>query len=304
MHRYLLRRFLTLIPTVLGVSLLTFVLMYMVPGGPLHMEGIQSPESLKHLERIYNLDRPLHEQYFIYLGNALRGDFGTSFRFRDVKVSDIIAARFPVSAQLGLSALGTVLVGVPLGVIGAVRQNTAVDYLVMFIATVGYSMPNFVVSLFLLIVFAVTLSVFPVGGWGSPLHVILPAIALGLPWMSLIARLTRANMLDVLGQDYIRTARGKGLTERVVVFRHALRNAAIPLITMFGVFTARLIVGSMPIEIIFNIPGLGQYMVRSIQAADYSMIMGLALFFSFIVMGMNLLVDVTYSFIDPRIKYD
>lgn len=303
MTAFLLRRLLSVIPTVLGVSVLTFTLMYMVPGGPLDVDGIQSPDTRAHLEKLYNLDKPLPTRYLLYVGNALRGDFGKSIVYRNVNVSDIISNRFRVSGILGVSALAVVLVGVPLGVTGALRQNTFIDYLVMLIATAGYSIPNFVVSLFLILLFGLWLGLLPIGGWGTVRHFLLPAVALGLPWMSLIARLTRANMLEVLRQDYIRTARSKGLYERVVVFRHGLRNAAIPLVTMFGVLFAHLIVGSMPIEVMFGIPGLGQYMVRSIQASDYTMIMGLALFFSFIVIGMNILVDVAYAVVDPRIKY-
>jgi len=305
MGPFIIRRILFIVPIILGISLITFTLMYSVPGGPFDTEGIQSEETLRALERIYNLDKPVWQQYLLYIGGIARGDFGTSFRYRNLKVSEIIMDRFQVSLTLGLVSLCfTVVLGLAFGIIGAIKQNTIIDYFVMLLATVGYSIPNFAISVILLLFFSLILGLFPVGGWGTAKHVVLPAFALSLPWVSLLARLSRASMLETLRADYIRTARAKGLKESIVIYKHALRNAAIPMVTVMGTIFSQLITGSMAIETIFGLPGIGQYMVISISSADYTMIMGLTLFFTLIVVFVNLAVDLSYAFIDPRIRHD
>lgn len=305
MGPFIVRRLFSIIPVLIGISLITFSLMHAVPGGPFDTEGIQSEETLRTLERLYHLDKPVWQQYILYISGVARGDLGTSFRYRNVQVSEIIEERFRVSLGLGLVALCfTVVLGLFFGIIGAIKQNTFIDYLVMLLATVGYSIPNFAISVILLLVFSLTLGLFPVGGWGTVRHMFLPAFALSLPWISLLARLSRASMLDTLRADYIKTAKAKGLKESVVIYKHALRNAAIPMVTIMGTIFSQLITGSMAIETIFGLPGIGQYMVISISSADYTMIMGLTLFFAFVVVIMNLLVDISYGLIDPRIRYD
>jgi oligopeptide transport system permease protein len=302
--KYIVRRLLFLIPVLIGISFITFTLLHVIPGGPFDVEGIQTAEAKANLEKIYHLDKPFIVQYLIFLGGAVRGDLGTSYRLRGVKVSSIIAERFNVSWRLGLAGmLVTILIGVPAGVIAAVRHNQWPDYTVMFGSTVGYSIPNFVVSMLLLIVFAVTFRLFPVGGWGGPRNIVLPAIALGLPWASALARFTRASMLEALQQDYIRTAWAKGLPRRSVLLRHGLRNAAIPLLTVLGAVAGELLTGSVAIEKIFGIPGIGQYMVTAIESSDYPMVLGLVLFYAFLIVIINLVVDLTYTVVDPRIKY-
>jgi oligopeptide transport system permease protein len=302
--KYIIRRVLFLIPILIGVSFMTFGLLHVIPGGPFDVTGLQTQQAKQELEAIYHLDRPFMVQYLLYLKGVVHGDLGTSYRLRGVKVSSIIAQRFNVSWRLGLAGLFVVIVvGVPAGVIAAVRHNKWPDYTVMFGATVGYSIPNFVVSLLLLLVFSVSLRLLPVGGWGTPQNIILPAIALGLPWASAMARFTRASMLEALTQDYVRTARAKGLASRSVLTQHALRNAAIPLLTVLGAVAGELLTGSVAVEKIFGIPGIGQYMVIAIETADYPMVMGLVLFYAFLIVIINLIVDITYTVVDPRIKY-
>lgn len=293
-----------LIPVLIGISFITFTLLHVIPGGPFDVEGIQTQQAKENLEKIYHLDKPFVVQYLLFLGGAVRGDLGTSYRLRGVNVSTVIAERFNVSWRLGLAGLFvTIIVGVPAGVIAAVRHNKWPDYTVMLGATVGYSIPNFVVSMMLLIVFSVTFRIFPVGGWGGPQHMVLPAIALGLPWASALARFTRASMLEALHQDYVRTARAKGLRSRAVLTQHALRNAAIPLLTVLGAVAGELLTGSVAVEKIFGIPGIGQYMVMAIESSDYPMVLGLVLFYAFLIVIINLIVDIAYTIVDPRIKY-
>jgi oligopeptide transport system permease protein len=301
---YLIRRLIFSVPTLLGVSLVTFALMHAAPGGPFDTDAILPDATKRLLLAKYHLDLPVWQQYLLYLRGTVTGDLGTSIRNPGVTVTDLIASRFAVSLQLGLAALVvTLAVGLPLGVIAATHHNRWADRLAMLTSLAGYSVPNFVVGVVLLLIFAVILKLVPVGGWGAPNQFILPAIALGLPWSSIIGRLVRANMLEVLGQDYVRTARSKGLDPPHVLIRHALRNAMIPTVTVTGILTADLITGSMVIETIFGIPGLGQYFVGSILNSDYPVIMGTALFYALLLVLMNLLVDVVYSYLDPRIRY-
>lgn len=264
-----------------------------------------SDAARENLAKLYGLNLSIDKQYVNFLSAAVRGDFGTSYKYRGKRVSEIIRARFPVSALLGLSALMfTTVVGIPLGIIAALRRNTWVDYLVMFFASFGYAVPNFVTGLMLMLVFSVQVNLFPVGGWGRPVNVVLPTIALGLPSLCIIARLTRSSMLDTLQEDYVKTAQSKGLATVVVVMKHAFRNAVIPIVTVLGVIGSAMIGGSIVIERVFAIPGVGNFFASSIKDADYPVVMGISLLLSVIIVFANLFVDLTYGLIDPRIVYD
>lgn len=299
----LLRRVLLLTPVLIGVSLTTFVLMHLAPGTPFEGDKI-TPEVQANLLHQYGLDRPYPEQYVRYMGSLLRGDLGVSVKITGERVSDIIAERFPVSLELGLAATAVmVIVGFPLGIVGALRQNTWVDHLSLTAALVGYSLPVFVLALLLMLWLSSGLHLLPVGGWSRPDQYVIPAFAMGIGPASLVARLTRASMLDVIGQDFIRTARSKGLRERTVIVRHALRNALIPVVTVLGAQISWLITGSFIVEYMLSVPGLGQMFVVSAAGLDYPLIMGLALFYAAIVASMNIVVDVSYILLNPQLKF-
>jgi ABC-type dipeptide/oligopeptide/nickel transport system permease component len=302
---HLARRLVTLVPVWIGITLLTFVLVHAIPGGPFDVDALRSPETTANLKRLYHLDRPLWEQYARYLGNVVfRGDLGESMTRSGLRVTELIKERFPNSALIGFSAIAVaVAVGLPAGVLGAVYRHRWVDYGVMLGSTVGYSIPSFVVSLLLVLFIGLKLRWLPLGGWGTPAHLVLPAVALGLPWAGLIARMARSAMLDVLGQDYVRTAEAKGAAGPRVVLRHALRNALIPLATIIGLLIPELLTGALAIELIFSVPGIGQYMVDSILGSDYTVTLGLTVFYATIIVIANLLVDVSYAWIDPRIRF-
>lgn len=305
MQRYLIRRLLWMVPVLFFVALVTFSLMHAVPGGPFDRENRSlPPATIENLRRRYGLDRPLPEQFLRFLGNALRGDLGVSYQYQDRPVTQVLLQGLPRTATLGLLALAIALcVGIPLGTIAALRQNSWVDYLSLFLATAGASVPNFVVAIVLVIIFSVWLHQLPTGGWGTPKHLIMPAIALAFGPTAYIARITRASMLDAIRQDYVRTARAKGLPERTVITRHTLPNALIPVLTIVGPITANLLLGSFIIESIFSIPGIGREYVQSIGARDYAMIMGTTLFYAMAIAVANLIVDLLYGVVDPRIRY-
>lgn len=312
MGRYIARRLLLLIPVLLFISVVTFSLMHSVPGGPFTREKALPEEIIRNLEKHYCLDEPLWKQYAQYLiggcgdsKGVLRLDFGPTFSSRSRTVNDIFRDNLPVSMQLGLWALlVAVVIGLPLGVVAALKQNTIWDYLSMGIAVFGVSLPNMVMGPLLIWIFALGLGLLPVAGWGKPSQVIMPVLALGATESARIARLTRASMLQVIREDYIRTARAKGLTERVVTIRHALRNALIPVITILGPLFAYLVTGTIIIEMIFGIPGMGRFFVTSITNRDYPVIMGTILLYAVVLVLANLLVDLTYAFLDPRIRYE
>ena len=312
MGRYIARRLLLLIPVLLFISVVTFSLMHSVPGGPFTREKALPEEIIRNLEKHYCLDEPLWKQYAQYLiggcgdsKGVLRLDFGPTFSSRSRTVNDIFRDNLPVSMQLGLWALLVALViGLPLGVVAALKQNTIWDYLSMGIAVFGVSLPNMVMGPLLIWIFALGLGLLPVAGWGKPSQVIMPVLALGATESARIARLTRASMLQVIREDYIRTARAKGLTERVVTIRHALRNALIPVITILGPLFAYLVTGTIIVEMIFGIPGMGRFFVTSITNRDYPVIMGTILLYAVVLVLANLLVDLTYAFLDPRIRYE
>lgn len=310
MTAYIIRRVLALIPVLIVVSLITFLLMHLTPGGPfVGQEGKkQDPYMQKRMEESFGLNKPLYEQYYIYMSNVVRLDFGPSYQQRGRNVTDILKEHFGYSIKLGIFALiFAVVVGLPLGILAALRQNSWLDYLSLLVATLGVAVPSFVLSLFLLLFFSTTLGWFDVipslDSYNGELKPwILPTIALGLPSAALLARLTRSSMIEVIRQDYVRTARSKGLRENVIVLRHIIKNAMIPVWTVLGPLTAGLITGSFVVERIFLIPGIGQYFIDAIGNRDYSMIMATTLVYSFMIVVFNLLTDVTYGLFDPRVK--
>ena len=305
MTSYVLRRVLVLVPMLWAIATLTFFLMHAVPGGPFDQEKTLSPAVKQALERKYNLDGSISEQYVSFLQNLAHGDLGTSFR-QDRPVTDVIKDGFPTTFELGICAfLFSLVVGLSLGVLSAVKQNGPLDYLAVFVATLGAAVPNFVVAVFLVLVFGLRFGWFNVIGWefGNPRSMVLPTVALGLFPAAFIARITRASMLEVLRQDYIRTARAKGLVEYRVVVRHAVRNAMVPVLTVLGPILAGLITGSFIIEQYFAIPGIGRAFVDGVQNRDYGLIMGTTLLYAFAIAVLNLAVDIAYGIVNPRISY-
>lgn len=307
MVAFIIRRLLWFIPVLWFVATITFVLMHSVPGGPWDVLGgdRQLPEPVvRALNEKYGLDKPLPQQYVLFLQRAIQGDLGIAYSYQGRTVTEIIRQGLPATTVLALAALTVALVlGTTLGVVAALRPNSALDYVSILFATVGAASPNFVIGIFLIIVFAVVLRLLPSGGWGTPDKVVLPALALGLFPAAFLARLTRSTMLEVLSQDYIRTARAKGLKYQAVVIGHAMKNALIPVLTVAGPIAANLAVGSFIIETLFNIPGIGRLYVTGVYQRDYGLIMGATLFYAFVVAAANLAVDVLYAYVDPRIRY-
>ena len=305
MLAFTLRRVVLIFPLLLAVATVTFFLMHGVKGGPFDQDRPLSATARANLDARYGLDKSLPEQYVKYLGNLATGDLGISFS-SDRPVRDIIKDRFGISVQLGLCAfLMAVVLGLTLGIVSAIYQNGPLDYIGVFMATGGAALPSFLLAPILVIIFAVQLGWFKILGWefGDYQRMVLPTIALGTLPTAFIARITRASMLDVLRQDYIRTAKAKGLTATVVVYRHALKNAMIPVLTVLGPIFAGLITGSFIVERAFAIPGLGLRFVQAVVIRDYGVIMGVTLFFAAIIALMNLIVDILYGVVDPRIRY-
>jgi oligopeptide transport system permease protein len=304
MTRFIIRRLLWLIPVLLFVSIITFTLMHLTPGGPWDRDKPLSAQVVANLNARYNLDKPAWQQYLLYMAGVVHGDLGTSYTYQDRGVTEIILQGLPVTASLGiLAAALAVALGVPLGVISAMRQNTSTDYLALGFGTVFASLPSFVLGFILIIVFALTLHLVPTSGWGQPSQYILPVLTLGLTQAALLTRITRASVLDVSRQDFMRTARAKGLNEVLLVQRHLLKNALIPIVTVLGPVLAFLLIGSLIVETIFSIPGTGRLLVQGISQRDYALIMGATLVYAFIIALLNLIVDVLYAVIDPRITY-
>lgn len=304
MISYIIRRVLWAIPVLLIISLVTFSLAHVIPGGPFDKEKPLPAEIIANLEAYYGLDDPLWKQYTDYLWNALHGDFGPSYSSRSRTVNDIISTHFPVSAQLGvLAVIVAMVVGIPLGMISALKQNTFIDYFCMFFALLGVSVPAMTLGPVLVYIFALKLHILPVARWGTWQQAILPAFTLGIGSAALLARLTRASMLQVIREDYIRTARAKGVSEGKVTVHHALKNALIPVVTVIGPLFAALVTGSLIVEQIFAIPGSGKYFITSITNRDYPVVLGIMLLYALIIIIANLIVDLTYSWIDPRIRY-
>jgi oligopeptide transport system permease protein len=300
---YLARRVLASAITLFIIITVTFFLMHAVPGGPFTGEKTLKPQILQNLNEKYGLDKPIHVQYVNYLRSLAQFDLGPSFRRVGTSVNDIIARTFPVSLRLGIVAIAIALLfGIPMGILASLKRGHWQDRTVMVIATIGIAVPGFVVATTTMIIFGVNLKWLPTMGLKSIQHYILPAFALSFFPMSFIARLMRSSMLDVINQDYIRTAKAKGLSRAVVIFKHALKNSLLPVITYLGPLSAGILTGSFVIERIFSIPGLGRYFIESITNRDYSVIMGVTVFFGFFLVTMNLVVDIAYVFVDPRIK--
>ena len=304
MKAYVIRRVLELIPTALIIVLGSFALVRLAPGSPFSSEKEIPPEVRRQLDAKYGFDKPLPEQFLRYLGNLLRGDLGPSTKYPQRSVNEIIADGFPVSLTLaGVALVWSLLVGVTAGIIGAVRQNTIWDHAAMGAALVGISIPSFVLGPLLVLIFALRLHLLPPAGWGDWRHVILPGLTLGTIYAASIARLTRGGMLEVVRSDFIRTARAKGLSERLVIWRHMLRGGLLPVVSYLGPAIASMLTGSVVVEKIFNVPGIGPYFVDAAFNRDYFLVMGIVLLYAFFLLLLNLVVDVTYGFLDPRIEY-
>jgi ABC-type dipeptide/oligopeptide/nickel transport system permease component len=303
MKKYLLKRVAMAVVTIWAIITITFLLMHSVPGNPFRSESKMPKTVYENLLKKYGLDKPLSEQYVIYLGKIIRGDFGDSMKSKVETVNDMIRRGFPVSAQIGLQALLIALCFGPLlGVVAALNQNKWPDYMSMVIAILGISVPSFIMGTVFIQFIARNVSWIPVGGWGEFRHSILPSVALAFLPMAQIARLMRSSMLEVLNQDYIKTAKSKGITRAAVVYKHAVRNAILPVVSILGTVASNLLVGSFVIEKIFGIPGLGYFFVLSISNRDYPLIMGTTIFYAIVLVAMLLFVDIAYMLIDPRIK--
>ena len=311
MWSYFARRVAIGVPTLWAIITVCFFLMRLTPGGPFDAEAPVPAEILANLRARFHLDEPLWRQYLDYLWGLLHGDFGPSFKYRDFDVTGLIAQGLPVSLQNGFSALVlAIVVGVPLGILAALAQNTRRDYIVSAAAMTGIVIPNFVMGQVLILVFGVWLkdSIFslPAGGWddGAFANRILPVFCLALPYIAYLVRITRGSMIEAMRANYVRTARAKGLPFRLVVLRHALNSALIPVVTFLGPATAFLLTGSMVVETIFQIPGIGRYFVQGALNRDYTLVMGVTILSAALIITMNLVVDLLYSLLDPRVHYD
>jgi oligopeptide transport system permease protein len=300
---YILRRVVGFAPILFIMVSLSFFMMRLAPGGPFDQERALPDQVRANIEAHYHLDEPLWRQYLRYLGDVARGDLGPSFRYPDRSVNELLSLGFPVSVTLGLCALGVALaLGGTAGILAGLRRNAFVDYLTMSFALFGVSLPNFVLGPILMLVFALGLRWLPVAGWGTWRHLILPSVTLGTFYAAYVARLMRAGMLEVIGQDFIRSARAKGLREATVVLRHALPGAILPVVTYLGPASAAVLTGSVVVETIFSIPGIGRYFVGSALNRDYTMVLGTVVFYSVLLLVFNLIVDVLYAYLDPRVQ--
>jgi oligopeptide transport system permease protein len=307
MLRYGIRRLAGAVPTLFVIVTAAFFLMRLAPGGPFDDEQTLPPEVAANLEAAYGLDRPILVQYGNYLAGLLRGDLGPSFRYRDFNVSELIAQGLPVTLALGGTALAVaVLAGVLLGMFAGRRRNRAADHAVMGAALVGLALPNFVVAPLLALVFGVQLGWLPVGGWdpGDLRYAVLPVATLALPFIAYIARLTRGSLLEVLQSPHIRTARAKGLSERRILWQHAFKPAILPVVSFLGPAAGALLTGSLVVEQVFALPGVGRYFVQGAINRDYTLVMGMVVFYAALIVLLNLLVDLVYGWLDPRIRHD
>ncbi|NOZ23414.1 MAG: ABC transporter permease subunit [Planctomycetes bacterium] len=322
MISYIVRRLLWLVPVLWIIGTLAFVLPRAVPGGPFSSEKEMPPEIEKNLQRKYHLDQPLllntkqlrqwhvirtftETQYFIYMKSLLHGDLGPSFKYKDRSVNEILAQSLPISMALGTLAMTfALIVGMSAGVVAAVRRNSWIDYSVMSLAMTGVCIPNFVLGVLLLMLFSFHLKWLPVAGWGGVRYMLMPALVLGAPYAAYIARLTRGSMLEVINQDYIRTAKAKGLSGRTIVLRHALRNGMVPVVAFLGPAMAGILTGSLVVEKIFAIPGMGSHFVNGALNRDYTLVMGTVLTYSLLLILFNLASDVAQTFLDPRVKLE
>jgi oligopeptide transport system permease protein len=304
---YAVRRLFGAVPTLFVIVTLAFFMMRLAPGGPFDGERMVPAEIEANLLRAYELDRPLLAQYAAYLGGVLTGDLGPSFKYKDFSVGELIRNGLPVSLRIGgIAIVGAALAGATLGSIAALRRNTVLDRALMTGAIAGVAVPTFVVAPFLSLVFGVYLAWLPVAGWGDGQwrHLVLPVVALALPQVAYVARLTRAGLIEILRSDFIRTARAKGLPERAVLFRHALRGALLPVVSYLGPATAGILTGSVVIEQIFGLPGIGRHFVQGALNRDYTLVMGVVVFYGALIILFNLVVDLLYGALDPRVRYD
>lgn len=306
MLRHTLQRLLGLVPTLFMLITVAFLLMRVAPGGPFDSEMLLPPDIKANLNAKYHLDESLPEQYFRYLGQVAVLDFGPSTQYKDWTVNELIAQGIPVSLTIGLAAMFFAFVfGTALGIAAALRQNTRVDYSLMGVAMLGISIPNFVIAPILILLLAVYAGWLPAGGWDwSIASMVLPVMTLSLPVTAYISRLTRASMIEVMHSNFIRSARAKGLSERQVIRRHALRPALLPVISFLGPATAGMISGSVVIERIFSIPGLGSYFVQGALNRDYTLVMGVVIFYGVAIILLNFLVDLVYAWLNPKVRYD
>jgi oligopeptide transport system permease protein len=307
MLRFAIRRLAGALPTLFVIVTAAFFLMRLAPGGPFDDEQALAPEILANLEAAYGLDQPILVQYRNYLGGLLRGDLGPSFRYKDFGVSWLIVQGLPVTAGLGAAALIlAVTAGVPLGMLAGRRRNQTADHLVMGGALIGIAVPNFVVAPLLALVFGVLLGWLPVGGWeaGAPRYAVLPVVTLALPFVAYIARLTRGSLLEVLQSPHIRTARAKGLSESRILWRHAFKPTILPVVSFLGPAAAALLTGSLVVEQVFGLPGVGRYFVQGAVNRDYTLVMGMVVFYAALIVVLNLVVDLVYGWLDPRIRHE
>jgi ABC-type dipeptide/oligopeptide/nickel transport system permease component len=299
---FLLKRLVWMVITLWVVYTITFFLMRFVPGGPFDGERKLSAAAQQNIEAQYRLDLPLHEQYLYHLGKAVRFDFGRCLKLPDNTVNQVIAEGFPVSASLGIFAMVfAIVVGMTAGIVSSLRRNTWVDYLLMGFATIGIAVPNFVLAGICIMLFVFYWQIFPAAGWGTPEQMILPALCLGAPFAAYIARLSRTGLLEVLGQDYIRTAYAKGLLPRRVVMGHAMRGAIVPVVSYLGPATAGILTGSLVLEQIFGLTGLGTHFIEAVNGRDYAVAAGITLVYTVVLFVANTIVDVLYSLLDPRV---
>ena len=306
MLNYFVRRILGVIPTLFVLMALAFFLIRLAPGGPFDSEKVLLPEIEANLRAAYHLDEPLYQQFARYLGNLLRGDFGPSFQYRDLTVTELIMTGFPISLRLGAGAMVfAVIFGVLAGSVAALWQNSRTDYFVMAVSMTGISIPSFVMAPLLVLVFAVYLGWLPAGGLGggSLRNMVLPVVALALPQIAYIARLTRGSLIEILRSNFIRTAKAQGLPMGKILLVHALKPALLPVVSYLGPATAAIITGSVVIEQIFGIPGLGRFFVQGALNRDYTLVMGIVVFYGVLIVVFNFLVDLAYAWLDPKVRY-
>jgi oligopeptide transport system permease protein len=305
MLRFIARRLLQAIPVLFVVATLTFFMIRLAPGGPFAAEKSVPPEIQKNLDAFYGLNLPVHRQFLRWMGNALRGDLGPSFRYANRNVTELIAESFPISAELAFWALlVAIILGLAAGLIASLRPNSAADYIPSSFAMIGISIPNFVLGPVLVLIFAIKLRWLRVSGWDEPIDRVLPAITLGAAYAAYVARLTRGGMLEILSQDFIRTARAKGASNARIILHHALRGGLVPVVSYLGPTVAALLTGSFVVETIFQIPGLGRYFVNAAFNRDYTMILGAVLFYAALIVVFNLLVDIVLVWMNPRLKWE
>jgi len=302
-----LRRLLGALPTLFIIVTVAFFLMRLAPGGPFDEEQSSSADVKRNLEAAYGLDRPLYQQYLAYVGGVLRGDFGPSFRYRNQSVAELIGQGLPVSATLGVFAmLLAISIGVPMGLLAALHHRQFVDHAVTGLSLTAIVLPGFVIAPLLALVFGVYLQWLPVAGWeaGAPKYLVLPVVTLSLPFIAYIARLMRGGLLEVLSAPYLRTARAKGIPGRAILWRHALKPALLPVVSFLGPATAGVMTGSLVVEQVYGLPGIGRYFVQGAINRDYTLVMGVVILYATLIVVLNILVDLAYGWLDPRIRHD